>query len=88
MKPTTALSLLRDITSDGFLSETNAARAQELLRAAESAVVDVPGGEWRDQVVGMRFVEGAGLRPSVRNNPETVYLASDVHKVLAQILNR
>lgn len=84
--PETLAGVLRAIVQDGYLSETNAARARAVLAAAESDVAEAPPGAWRDEVVGMRFVNGAGLRPSVRANPETLYLASDVHRVLAALM--
>lgn len=84
--PATLAGVLRAIVQDGYLSETNAARAREVLAAAESDVALAPPGVWRDEVVGLRYVEGAGMRPSVRGNPETLYLASDVHRVLAALM--
>lgn len=82
MKPFTAVSLLKLIAQDGYLSESNAARAQELLGAAETDVPEVPAGPWREEIVGLRHVEGVGFQPSVRAHPDTLYLASDVHQLL------
>lgn len=82
MKPLTAVSLFRLIVQDGYLSESNAARAQEMLASAEAGSTEVPQGQWSDEVVGLRHVDGGEFRPSVRTHLDTVYLASDVHRVL------
>jgi hypothetical protein len=84
----TAISLLRAIIRDGYLSDTNVALAREVIEASDTTSADIPDGMWRDQLVGMRFVDGVGWRPAVRDNPEAVYLASDVHQVLIPLLAR
>lgn len=84
--PATLMGVLRAIVQDGYLSETNAARARDVLAAADSPAVDAPAGAWRESVVGLRYVPDVGLRPSVRSNPETLYLASDVHRALAALM--
>ncbi|MYM92530.1 hypothetical protein [Duganella vulcania] len=85
MERITAASVLRAIVDDGFLSESNVARAREVLSAIDTDAADAPAGDWRDVLVGMRFVNGE-LRPSVRSNPEALYLASDVHSVLIGLM--
>lgn len=88
MRTNTALSLLQQIVGDGFLSESNAARARELISAAGGDDSTAPQGAWRDELIGLRYIDGVGWRPAPRNHPDAVYVADEVHRVLAPLLQQ
>lgn len=88
MRTNTALSLLQQIVGDGFLSESNAARARELISVAAGDGSTAPPGAWRDELIGLRYIDGVGWRPAPRNHPDAVYVADEVHRVLAPLLDQ